>query len=238
MTATDSELIIKLPQPCVIFLDSKASTPKKLVWKFEFFDGDTKTLEIPTIRMAELSVKEIMKRDLMPIGQFYLRTFEPLTDSKADDFQSAARELLAILKKEAIEHNIIPHHLVFEMQEIIRKTAENALDRANMEVDFDMTTNILETLPWIDYSEVFENLEERARMKGEAKGRAEGKAEGEAKGKAEGKAERDLEIALRAFEKRAQSASFSEISQMLGELGISESTSETARKQYEESLSQ
>jgi predicted transposase YdaD len=100
-----------------------------------------------------------------------------------------------------------------------------------------MTTNIVETLPWIDFREVFKKLEERAktegRLEGKAEGKLEGKAEGKLEGKAEGKAERDLEIALRAFEKRARSVSFSAVSQMLAELGIAESTIETARKQYE-----
>jgi predicted transposase/invertase (TIGR01784 family) len=81
------------------------------------------------------------------------------------------------------------------------------------------------------YEQMVNALErDRLAKENEAKGRAEGEAKG--------KAERDLEIALRVFEKRAQSASFAEISQMLGELGISESTIETARKQYEEGLSQ
>jgi uncharacterized protein (DUF3084 family) len=38
-----------------------------------------------------------------------------------------------------------------------------------MEVDLDMATNIIETLPWIDYREVFEKVEARARDEERAK---------------------------------------------------------------------
>ncbi|MDR1135568.1 MAG: hypothetical protein LBL49_05260, partial [Clostridiales Family XIII bacterium] len=47
------------------------------------------TFRIPTIQLAELSVKEIAERNLFPIGQFYLRTFEPLTEPKAKSFLEA-----------------------------------------------------------------------------------------------------------------------------------------------------
>ena len=52
-----------------------------------------------------------------------------------------------------------------------------------------MTTNIKETLPWVDYGEIFRKLEERGIAKGKAEGIAKGKAEGIAEGKAEGIAE-------------------------------------------------
>ncbi|MDR1604557.1 MAG: hypothetical protein LBS10_07190, partial [Gracilibacteraceae bacterium] len=57
------------------------------------------------------------------------------------------------------------------------KTAENIISKAKMEVDFDMAMNMLETLPWLDYYEVFEKLEERGRTEGEERGRAESQRE-------------------------------------------------------------
>jgi hypothetical protein len=208
MIASGSELTVEFPQPCVVFLRSDAGTPKKLTWRIKFFDGDEKTLDIPLIRLTELSVKEIAERSLMPIGQFYLRTFEPLTKSKIDGFRTAGAELLAALR-DSMERGAVPYHLAVEMQETIRKTAENAVSRAGTEVDFDMTTNIVETLPWIDYGELFEKIEARSRT------------------------ERDSEIALRAFERRSRGTDVAAISQMLGELGIPSETIESARRQHE-----
>ena len=40
-----------------------------------------------------------------------------------------------------------------------------------------MMTNIKETLPWVDYGEIFRKLEERGIAKGKAEGKAEGIAE-------------------------------------------------------------
>jgi len=51
----------------------------------------------PTIRLAEMSVEDIAGRDLLPIGQFYMRTFEPLTKNNVGAFNAAA-SLLAELK--------------------------------------------------------------------------------------------------------------------------------------------
>jgi hypothetical protein len=99
------------------------------------------------------------------------------------------------------------------MQDTIRKTAENAISRAGMEVDFDMATNIVETLPWIDYQEVFEKIEER--------------------GKDEGRTEREMEIAQKAFGRVKQGVSLESVSRMLRELEISETVIETARKEAE-----
>ena len=48
-----------------------------------------------------------------------------------------------------------------------------------MEVDFDMMTNITETLTWIDYEEVFAKLEERGIEKGKTEGKEIGRAEGQ-----------------------------------------------------------
>jgi len=108
-----------------------------------------------------------------------------------------------------------------QMQDTIRKTMENVIIRSKKEVDAAMTTNIVETLPWIDYREAFERLEER------------GRAEGEAKGKAEGKAERDMEIALKAFGSLNLGESLTAITNTLKELGIPDNAIESARKQTE-----
>jgi hypothetical protein len=192
MTATDSELTVTFPKPCVVFLKSGANTPKTLTWKINFFDGDTKVLHIPTIRLADMSVEEIAERNLLPIGQFYLRTFEPLTESQVEDFRKAAASLLNGLR-EAVEDGAVPYHIGMQIQDTIRTVAENTIAKSRLEVGLNMSTNIVETLPWIDYREVFQKVEER--------GKAEGKAEGIAVGKAEGKAEGYMDVALKFFRK-------------------------------------
>jgi hypothetical protein len=67
-----------------------------------------------------------------------------------------------------------------------------------------MTTNIIETLPWIDYREVFEKLEAR------------------------GKSERDMEIALNAF-KNADAGIAATIG-FLKAAGISDETIRAAKE--------
>ena len=106
-TATKSALNISFPQPCVIFLKSTRSTPKNILWNIEFFDGQKVALQVPTIRLGELSVKEIAERNLFPIGQFYLRKFEKLTKRKVKAFREAAAELLEELGK-AVEKRVGP----------------------------------------------------------------------------------------------------------------------------------
>jgi hypothetical protein len=213
--AEHSRLKIAFPHPCVVFLKSDANTPETLLWDIEFFDGQSVTLKVPSIRLAELSVDEIAERNLFPIGQFYLRTFEPLTERKLDDFAEAGRKLLSALK-DAAERGTVPYHVAIEMQDIIRKTAENAIAKSETEVDLTMHTDILETLPWIDYGELFEKIE----------------ADGKTEGKAEGKAERDTEIARNAFT-NWRKLDAEAITQNLKSLGISEVAIETARKQIE-----
>ena len=80
-----------------------------------------------------------------------------------------------------------------------------------------MTTNITETLPWVDYREVFTKLEER--------GRAEGKAEGEAKGKAE----TQMDIAVKAFARVGRGKDPKVIVEMLKDLEIPMPIIEAAR---------
>jgi predicted transposase YdaD len=63
------------------------------------------------------------------------------------------------------------------MQDTVRKTMETAIAKSKMEVDFTMTTNIIDTIPWTNYREIFEKQEEQARAEGKAEGRVEGKIE-------------------------------------------------------------
>jgi hypothetical protein len=214
MTATDASVNITFPQPCVVFLKNTANTPQSLTWNMEFFDGQKVTLAVPVMRLADLSVEEIARRDLFPIGQFYLRTFEPLTKKKTEDFGKAAAALLTELKN-AVESKAMPYHIGVEMQHTIRKVWDKCIERAGEEVDLEMTTNIVETLPWIDYEEVFRKLEER--------GRAEGKAEG--------KAERDREFVRTMLARQKQGANPSLLMSVFRDLGISEEVVEEVRKQ-------
>jgi hypothetical protein len=161
MKATDSELNIVFPQPCVVFLKSRANTPQSLTWNIEFFDGQKVTLQIPVIRLGELSLEEIARRDLFPVGQFYLRTFEPLTENKIQDFRTAAETLLENLQ-DSVGRGTVPYHIGTQMQETIIKTAANTIYKSQMEVGLTMTTNILETLPCIDYQEFYRKLERKA----------------------------------------------------------------------------
>jgi hypothetical protein len=244
MTSTKAELNITFPQPCVIFLKSTKNTPKTLTWNVEFFDGQKVALQVPTIRLAELSIQEIAERDLLPIGQFYLRTFEKLTESKIEPFLEAAVSLLSEINR-AAESGAMPYNLAIQMEDTIRKTFDNTVIKSHKEVGSIMTTNIVETLPWIDYSEVFIKIEERGKAeglaKGEAKGKAEGLAEGEAKGEAKGRAEglaegeakRDMEIALRLFAQQKQGLNQSECIKRMKDLGIPDETIKTAQKQYD-----
>ena len=107
MTATDGEINVMFPQPCVIFLRNNENTPANLKWNIKFFDGQEVTLQIPTIRLSEMSVEEIARRNLLPVGQFYMRTFEPLDKRKVEKFREAASSLLAALK-EAVNRSSRP----------------------------------------------------------------------------------------------------------------------------------
>jgi hypothetical protein len=203
-SATASEVNVEFPQPCVIYLKSRAETPRSLKWNISFFDGQKVTLKIPAIHLTDLSLKEIAQRDLFPIGQFYLRTIEPLTDSKIPDFRAAAETMLYSLR-ESVECEIIPYHIGLEMQNTIRKTAENTIYRFKKEVNLTMDTNILETLPWIDYQELYRKLEER--------GRAEGQ----------------MEMSVNAFVKMGSTKTPKAIAQMLSDFGIPKDVIDSAK---------
>jgi hypothetical protein len=86
MASTKASLSVTFPQPCVVFLSSTKNTPRDLTWDIDFFDGQKVTLRVPVILLAELSVKEIAERDLLPIGQFYLRAFKA-DERKAESFE-------------------------------------------------------------------------------------------------------------------------------------------------------
>jgi predicted transposase YdaD len=88
-----------------------------------------------------------------------------------------------------------------------------------MEVGFDMNTNIVETLPWIDYREIFQKIEER------------GEKRGEERGEKRGKVTRDMEIAMNAF--RRARAGGTEVAETLKDFGISDDIIMHARSQVE-----
>jgi hypothetical protein len=236
MTSTKAELNITFPQPCVAFLSSTKSTPKELLWNIDFFDGQKVSLKIPTIRLAELSIEEIARRNLLPIGQFYLRTFETLTKSKVEKFIEATKSLLLELKR-AVDNGSVPYRIGVQMEGTIRKTFENVVVKSEKEVDLVMTTNITETIPWTDFSEVFDKLEAKGRAEGEARGRAEGEAkgrsEGRAEGEAKGRAERDREIVKALYSQYKQGSDNSPLIDTMKVLGITDETIEAALKQYE-----
>jgi len=165
MKAGNAELNITFPQPCVIFLKSTANTPHMLTWNMNFFDGQKVTLKAPTYRLGEMSIEEIVNRNLLPIGQFYLRSFEPLTKGKVEKFKEAADSLLKELKN-AVKQGVVPYYIGEQMQDTIRKTIENTVNKSKEEVDVTMTTNIIETLPWTDYKEFYEKIEERGKTEG------------------------------------------------------------------------
>jgi hypothetical protein len=212
MTATDAVLNITYPQPCVIFLKSSKNTPQNITWNIEFFDGQKVTLKIPTIQLSQLSIKEIAQRDLLPIGQFYMRTFEILTNQIFEGFKTTAASLLMELKN-AIERKVVPFHIGIQMQDSIRKTMENIIIKSKLEVGFDMEANIVETLPWIDYREVFTKLEER--------------------GRAEGRAEHQMVIAQKAFKRLDSGESIAKIISELEYYGIPGDIIESAQKRAE-----
>jgi len=182
--SSKSELTIDFPQPCVIFLTSTRSAPKTLTWNINFFDGQKVTLKVPTIRLAELSIREIADRNLLPIGQFYLRTFNKLTPKKEQKFEAAVTSLATEIHA-AIENGTVPTPIGIQMLDTVKKTAENVINNAK-ETGFTMKTKIIETLPWVDYEKIFKELKAEGKAEGIAEGEAKGKAEGEAEGEAKG----------------------------------------------------
>jgi hypothetical protein len=213
MTATRADLNITFPQPCVVFLSSTKNTPRSLNWNIDFFDGQKISLQVPTLHLLDLSIKEISERNLLPIGQFYLRAYKKATKENLSIIADTAVNLLTEIKK-AVDSENIPSYIGLQMQDTVRMTLENILNKSQGEVNFNLTTNITEKLPWIDYKEIFLQIEERSK----------------AEGMAEGKAERDMEIALKAFEKHGNSKKLNDIVNTLRDFDISDETIEAAKK--------
>jgi hypothetical protein len=69
---------------------------------------------------------QIKERNLFPIGQFLLRTFEPLTAGKVEDFRSTAVSLLTGLR-EAVDGGAVPYHVALQMQDTIRASVNYRL---------------------------------------------------------------------------------------------------------------
>ena len=126
MTATKATINVTFPQPCVVFLSNTRNAPNELTWYINMFDGQKLSVQIPVIKLAELSIREIAERNLLPIGQFYLRTFETLTAKKIDNFKEAAASLLSEVRN-AVENNTVPYYIGIQMQDTIRKTLENVI---------------------------------------------------------------------------------------------------------------
>ena len=109
----------------------------------------------------------------------------------------------------------IPLHIALQMQDTIRATIENTIKRTELETGYVMDASFVETLPWIDYNEVLQRVEER------------GKEEGINIGKAEGK----IEIALNAF-RRARPDSV-QVVELLRDLGVPDDIIGEARNRAE-----
>jgi pimeloyl-CoA synthetase len=93
------------------------------------------------------------------------------------------------------------------MQDTIRAVIENTIAKSRLEVGFNMNTNIVETLPWIDYREVFQKIEERSKTAAQT------------------------EIALNAF--RHAKPGGARVIETLKDFGISDDAIKNAYKQVE-----
>ena len=222
----DGSFSTSLPQPAVVFLKSTKNTPDWITWNVNAYDEQTLTLKVPTIKLKELSIKEIRERHLFPIGQFYLRSFERLTEEKIDEFRSTFKQLNEELV-DSYTKGEIPIDAVKIMLDTIEKIKDKIISKSGLEVEDIMTTDILETLPVIDYPAIIKQI----KAEGEAKGEARGEAKGEAKGKAEGKAEALLEVACNTFKQREKGIADSIIIENLLNIGIPEEIIRVAQNQ-------
>ncbi|MCL1914910.1 MAG: hypothetical protein FWG10_13820 [Eubacteriaceae bacterium] len=169
MSSSKYSLDISFPKSCVIYLKSGKSTPKTIQWNISFFNGQKTELQVPVISLENMSVEDMADNCLFPIGQFYLRTFDPLSNKKIDAFKATAELLIAKLE-EAVSKNEIPLHIAIEMQDIIRKTAENTIIRSGKEIKLDIDEKFVETLPWIDFAPLIAEFEERKKEEGRQEG--------------------------------------------------------------------
>ena len=162
-TMTRASIEIRFPRTCVVFLRSSSKTPDELTRTYTLYDGRSLTETIPVIKLNKLSVAELKRRKLLPIGQFKPRTYEPLTKRKLKSFYDENAELLAALKEEYDAGNI-SGRTAAAMQINIEKQIRNAEIRSKMEVTTEMISNSLETIPWVNIYKVFEQLEARRDM--------------------------------------------------------------------------
>ena len=192
---------ITYPTPVVIYLKNTKNTPKELKWYLHYHDGTSKELTVPTIRLFDLSVKEIIDRKLLIIGQFYLRKYDKVT---ARNIRSLSRDLKELVDGIHEETRIgeLPKELQYMMINTIDQIVKRIVANTNKEMDIKMVTNIQDTLLFIDYQELF--------------------LKHEAIGKAEGKAENQMEIALNAFKCDNSNLSYDEIVDFLCRIGIPE----------------
>ena len=130
-----------------------------------------------------------------------------------------------------MERGEIPQHVAEQMEDTIRKTAENAINKSEQEVDWSVDTSILETLPWTDYGELYRKLEERGEKRGVVIGEKRGEKRGIMIGEERIKA-RDMEAALGLFSLRNEMP-LDAIARILRIQGISPEVIERARIQTE-----
>ena len=216
-TSERDATVMVFPRVCAVFLRSNANTPESLKWVFLFPDGQSVELSVPVIRLENLSVAEIKKRNLLPIGQFKPRTFDPLSERNIDEFHATITQLKGALIESVADGSITLDNAK-AMWDSIKAQMENAYAKTDMEVDEIMVTSITETFPWTDYKEAFDEIRAEVRPLVEAEVRPEIEAEVRAKVEAETEAKRDMAIALSMFRNLDNSASY--ITRILKAAGI------------------
>ena len=93
-------------------------------------------------------------------------------DGQKVTMQLSLDPLLAALQT-AAENGNIPREISVMMRDVILHTAERHTISTRQTIGRDEILKIIETLPWIDYGEVFRKIEERGRAAGITEGRAE-----------------------------------------------------------------
>ena len=202
-------------------MTSTKNTPKEFTWEILYYDGQQTTLKIPVIRLADFSVDDIIERDLLHLGQFYPEKYTKITKKNVEAVRNDVEMLIEALKS-AVDEKRVPMDAALQMQNIIRWNVDRIIQKSGEEVGEIMTTSIVETLPWIDYSEIFENLKDE--------GKAEGKAEGIAEGETKGIFKSQMEIAVKAFENMGANDNTGAI---LRSFGVPEEIIEAAKNQIE-----
>jgi hypothetical protein len=93
-------------------------------------------------------------------------------DGQKVTMQLSLDPLLAALET-AAENGTIPRETSVLMRDVIIHTADRYTISTRQTIGREEMLKIIETLPWIDYGEVFRKIEERGRAAGIAEGRAE-----------------------------------------------------------------